>query len=531
MKTATSLLALVVATPMLATSAAADLTRLASVPVGAEITGMHLTEEGDFFFNLQHPSTAITGPFNKATVGIVVDADFNGLPEKFEASPTPTAAYDKQTVKTALGQYQVLAQQGDFAETVPGGLGAIIAADGSIMKSSNDPDFNGFIKTGAGEGYLFTNWEDRPGGMSRMKLKKDAGRWLVDAEDVKMLDFTGVRGTWVNCFGSVSPWNTPLTSEELYFDETAQWINPAFEDIKDAEAVEAYLGEYGNPYDYGYIVEITDPTGAAAPVKQMALGRFSHENSFVMPDQKTVYLSDDGTDVVFFKFVADVAADLTAGTLYAGKMTQTAAAGTAAGEAGFDVEWIELAHASNDQINAWVRDYDGKTKADYVEGQTAFISDEDVAAWAEGKAADDRVAFLESRRAAAAKGATAEFRKMEGVMGNHKAMADGTAPYVYMAMSEVAKGMADDKGDIQVGENKCGVVYQMAYDDAYSITNMVPIAAGMGYDKNNAPNACSVDSISNPDNIAVLNDGRVVIGEDTGNHENNMLWLWTSAQM
>ncbi|MDY6858843.1 MAG: DUF839 domain-containing protein [Pseudomonadota bacterium] len=531
MKTATSLLALAVAAPLTATAAAADLTRLASVPVGAEITGMYLTEGGDFFFNLQHPSTAITGPFNKATVGIVVDADFNSLPGKFIASPVPGNGYAKQTVQTAVGTYQVLAQQGDFAETVPGGLGAIHAADGSVLKSSNDPDFNGFIPTGENEGYLFTNWEDRPGGMSRMKLIKEGGRWLVDAEDVKMLDFTGVAGTWVNCFGSVSPWNTPLTSEELYFDDTVEWINPAYKYKSDPEAMQAYLGKPANPYDYGYIVEITDPAGAATPVKQFALGRYSHENSVVMPDQKTVYLSDDGTDVVFFKFVADTAGDLTAGTLYAAKMTQDAPAGSDAATTGFGVEWIELAHGSNAEIDAWINEYDGIDAAAYKEGETPFISAEDVAAWAAGTAADNRVAFLESRQAAKAKGATAEFRKMEGVMANLRAIEDGTAPYVYMAMSEVAKGMSDDKGDIQVSENKCGVVYQMTFDDAYSIDKMVPVVAGMGYDKNNAPNACSVDGISNPDNVVVLNDGRVVIGEDTGNHENNMLWLYTPASM
>lgn len=530
MKTSTSLVALLLAAPLMATTASADLTRVVSVPVGGEITGMYLTEEGDLFFNVQHPSTAITGPYNKGTVGVVVGA-VAAASGDLAATPVPATAYEKQTVMTSLGEYQVVAQQGDFPKAIEGGLGAITAISGDIIKSSNDPDFNGFIPTGDNAGYLFTNWEDRPGGMSRLKLMKEGKRWVVDGEDVKMLDFSPVKGTWVNCFGSVSPWNTPLTSEELYFDDTAQWNNPDYKYISDAEAVEAYLGEYGNPYDYGYIVEIADPAGAATPVKHLAMGRFSHENSFVMPDAKTVYLSDDGTDVVFFKFVADTAGDLSAGTLYAGKMTQKQAAGTPAAEASFDVEWIELAHGTDADIAGWVREYDGKTQADYVEGQTSYISAADVAAWAEGKAADNRVAFLESRQAAAAKGATAEFRKMEGVIGNHKAMASGAAPYVYMAMSSVGKGMADEEGDIQVGENKCGVVYQMAYDDAYSITSMVPIAAGEGYNKENKPNACSVDNISNPDNVAVLDDGRVLIGEDTGNHENNMMWLWTAAQM
>ncbi|MEJ2037293.1 MAG: DUF839 domain-containing protein, partial [Maritimibacter sp.] len=162
-----------------------------------------------------------------------------------------------------------------------------------------------------------------------------------------------------------------------------------------------------------------------APVKRFAMGRYSHENSVVMPDQKTVYLSDDGTGVVFFKFIADTAGDLSAGTLFAAKVTQKTAPGTAAADSAFDVEWIKLAHGTEAEIASWVADYDGITQADYAEGSTSYITDEEIAAWAAGKADDDRVAFLESRKAAAALGASAEFRKMEGVNINAKAIEAG----------------------------------------------------------------------------------------------------------
>lgn len=42
----------------------------------------------------------------------------------------------------------------------------MIAGAGGVIKTSNDPDFSAYVATGANEGYLFTNWEDRPGGMS-----------------------------------------------------------------------------------------------------------------------------------------------------------------------------------------------------------------------------------------------------------------------------------------------------------------------------------------------------------------------------
>ena len=89
---------------------------------------------------------------------------------------------------------------------------------------------------------------------------------------------------------------------------------------------------------------------------------------------------------------------------------------------------------------------------------------------------------------------------MEGVQINQAAAADGSVPFMYMAMSEVSKGMADDKGDIQVAQNKCGVVYQMKLDDNFNVQKMTPVVAGGTYDKNNAANACATDGISNPDN-------------------------------
>ncbi len=517
MRIQTLAIALAATTALSSTALAGQLTRIATVPLGAEITGIQLLG-GDLFFNVQHPSDDLKSDFSRATVGVVSNADFSG---KMSALPEGD---EKAVVKTSLGTYQILLQEGDFDK-----IGRIEGA-GGLIKTSNDPDFNGFIRTGDNEGYLFTNWEDRPGGMSRARLTRaEDGTWTVDKTDVEMIDFTAVGGTWVNCFGSVSPWNTPLTSEELYFDDTADWNNPEYKEIDGVEALANYRGAYPNPYNYGYIVEIRDPAGRATPVKQMAMGRFSHENAVVMPDRKTAYLSDDGTNTVFFKFVADTAGDLSSGTLYAAKIRQLAEPGTEAANASFQISWVELAHGSNDEISGWVSEYDGITQADFKADETSYISNGDVTAWAQGEAGDNRVAFLESRRAAVAKGATAEFRKMEGVTINHDAAADGSVPFMYMAMSEVSKGMADDKGDIQIGANKCGVVYQMKLDANYNVQMMTPVVAGGAYDKNNATNACATDGISNPDNLAVLANGDVIIGEDTGNHENNAMWLWKAS--
>ncbi len=491
-----------------------SLTRVVAVQKGAEITGIY--EQGsDLFFNTQHPDDDLGNEYARAIVGVVSNVNWDA-----SELAVPTSEADKKVVTTTLGDYQILMQAGD------NGLGNINTIKGENILASTDPDFNGFVPTGDNEGLLFTNWEERPGGMSRAKLARaDDGTWT--ASDIEMLDFSAVKGTWVNCFGTMSPWMTPLSSEELYFDNSSDWNNPGYKYHDGQQDLAKYLGTYPNPYDYGYIVEITDPAGAATPVKHFAMGRFSHENSVVMPDNKTVYLSDDGTGVVFFKFVADTAGDLSAGTLYAAKMTQRDA-GNAAPSAttGFDVSWVELAHGSNDDVAAWIKDYDGITPDQFEEGKNSYLTEADIADWAAGKAADNRVAFLESRKAAAAKGATAEFRKMEGVNINYEGAKDGSVPFMYMAMSEVGKTMADGEGDVRLEANKCGVVYEMPLEADYDVKSMVPVVAGHGYDKANTPNACPTDSISNPDNLIVRKDGSVVIGEDTGKHENNMMWIW-----
>ena len=250
-----------------------------------------------------------------------------------------------------------IGQTGDtFGTDLPEGLGHIYTLDGEELVLENDmPDFNGFISTAEGEGYLFSNWEELPGGMSRMKVEKDEfGMWEVT--EAMMLDFSPVWGTAANCFGSMSPWGTPLTQKSgwlirRWIRQHHCWNNP------EAVSTDARLGrmwqmtapDAPNPYNYGYIAEVTELL-ADEPVivKHFAMGRYEHENSTVMPDGKTVYLSEDDTGGVLFKFVADTAEDLSAGTLY-GAVIQDA--GDDPATTGFE-EWVELASGDNPTIGA-----------------------------------------------------------------------------------------------------------------------------------------------------------------------------------
>jgi secreted PhoX family phosphatase len=354
--------------------------------------------------------------------------------------------------------------------------------------------------------------------------------------------------------------------------------------------MEEYLGYFGNAYRYGYIVEIADPQSVdPTPVKHYAMGRFSHENAVVMPDRRTVYMSDDGTGTVFFKFVADEAGDLSAGTLYAAR-AKMQGRGDDLADVAFKLDWIELAHATDEQVERWIAEYDGQEPSP----NPNYVTDEEVAAWARGEADDDRAAFLESRKAAAALGATDEFRKMEGVNVKRGAR---PGDYLYMAMSEVNNTMLDNEAttyddpqdDLRLERNDYGAVYRMRLDGNYDVRRMEPvivggpeanICGGCPYDA--SPNSKSTvcrdcafnpaaehdatatdaesgtakgiqkatkaaaglagrglskltetsatvdpeNAIANPDNLVVMPDGRVIVGEDSGLHRPNMLWIY-----
>jgi secreted PhoX family phosphatase len=516
---------------------AAKLTRIATVPVGAEITGIFLTDNDELFFNVQHP-TDLSGDATPAQVGVVTGFDWSTLDPMTSDLSVPATDAEKLAVRVVAGEYQVLGNAGDtFDNKLPHGLGSITTSDSATaIKQSQDPDFNAFVPTSANgdTGFLFTAWEDRPGSMSRIELtKEDSGNWLTG--DAINIDFSAVLGTIINCFGTLSPWNTPLTSEENYEAEnTSQWNNTAYVDgypsYPDVMNLQSYLGSstLPNPYDYGYIVEVKDPTSTSpTPVKHFTLGRVAHENAVVMPDWKTVYTTDDGSNKAFYKFVATSAGDLSEGTLFAAKLTQDATSDPA--KAGFDIQWIELGSSNNTEIKTWINSYNGITEADYVEGETSYIPQSEIDDWATNGTGDDRYAFLETLRAAKAKGATTEFRKMEGVVINYDGVASGSVPYMYVAMSSVAKGMVDEEGDIQLDSSAyCGAVYRFGVQTDFNVNRMEPVVVGGAYnaDGDENGNKCDVNGISNPDNLAVMDDGRVLIGEDTSKHINNALWIY-----
>ncbi|MGY8670915.1 MAG: alkaline phosphatase PhoX, partial [Candidatus Poseidoniales archaeon] len=387
------------------TNLTASMTRIMMFPSDAEVTGMHIDANGNFFVNAMHPDEANY----KATIGVINGINWNAIPHLVPELASSSSESDIwHGIRTSYGDYQVLLQSGD-ALSEGGIAGGIYSADtGNRLLISKKPDYNAFVPLNANgsQGYLYTSWEDRPAGISQMEIEWNHTSAEWDVLSGMMLNLSSVNGGWVLCFGSMSPWGTPLLAEELYFDNTKQWNDETYNYHYGQELLEDYLGYYPNPYDYGYILEIDNPTTTEPDFsKHFAMGRFSHENAQVMPDERTVYLTDDGYETVLFKFVADTAGELSSGTLFAAKVIQDD--GKDSSTTGFDVEWIEMASSSNSEIQLWIDEYDGITTADFNAGQNSYITDEEINDWAEGRlnkdlnsdgtigsALDDRVAFL-----------------------------------------------------------------------------------------------------------------------------------------
>lgn len=145
-----------------------------------------------------------------------------------------------------------------------------------------------------------------------IELKKD--RWHRK-NSPKSISFDEVGGTMENCSGALLSNGHILSAEEfppgnnreLYYEESSTMV--AFHDTTDYN---------GRPrwQNMGWMVEI-DLKKQSAIHKLFTMGRFSHEAALVMEDNQTVFLTDDYSPSVFFKFVANEPLNFSSGNLYA----------------------------------------------------------------------------------------------------------------------------------------------------------------------------------------------------------------------
>lgn len=429
----------------------------------------------------------------------------------------------------------------------------LVAADNSQIVADST-DFSSLLPVGNNL-YSISHLESLPGGMYLSRLNQDATSGALSIASTKALDFSSLGGLWNPCAGSVSPWGTHLGGEEYppdarAFEAAADYasLDTSTQDYiryfgLNSSATKANIVAKYSPYAVGHQVEVAvQENGDSTITKHYSMGRIAIELSYVMPDRKTAYLSDDGSYVGFFMYVADVAGKLDAGTLYAMKWLQTSA--TAGGAA--DIDWVKLGHATDAEVKALITA--GTKFSDIFEavaptGNTCPVGSS--VSNAEGRIEcltvkpnmEQAAAFLETRRYASILGATTELNKEEGITF------DPHTNTLFVSISDLTNGMLDNTGApdlagsnaIRLPANRCGVVYALdltpnsAVGSDYVASNWRALIEGVTTNYAGtvyAGNTCSINGIANPDNISFVSEhNTLIIGEDTGTgHQNDAVW-------
>lgn len=476
---------------------------------------------------------------------------------------------------------------GVFGQVYDSTGNVIRATDGSA-RISDDNDHSTLIDL-FGKVFMVSQFESRPAAFYITELSQAANTGKLTALSTKPIDFSSLGGGWVHCAGMRTPWKSHLGSEEYEPDarmiDAATGIKGNACEVNATDCVSGYKGSdtyYGamgdyfggdmkkvNPYRYGYIVE-AKITGSnmgsgtfasnVAVTRHYAMGRTANEMAYVMPDGKTAYITDDGNMVGLYMYKADNAEDLSAGTLYAAKLTQTSADNGGA----FTLSWISLGSANNAEIKALVdggiifsdlfdaavpsKDSSGNyscasgyagvshghaTQAGGTYNECLKLKTGNAKSMS-AAAIEKAASRLETRRYAALKGATTELNKEEGITFNPEGRK------LYIAMSDVTGGMkANSSGakstteaftsdDIRLVENRCGVVYELEVDASYQATSMRGLVTGKAAVTGDKANTCDLAGIANPDNLTYLPGyNTLLIGEDTGTgHQNDLIWAY-----
>lgn len=430
--------------------------------------------------------------------------------------------------------------------------------------------------------------EDVPAAMQVIEIRQEPNGALTPL-DVHYTDFSADGGVVATCAGSVSPWNTHLGGEEWGLPDARDfesWQTDA--DIMGTAATRgaasdtnrlafrywgfspenislAALKAVFHPYMNGYPNEVAvDDSQEGRPVitavKHYSMGRFAIELPYCLPTSPQVcYIADDRSNGVPCAYRPDAANNLSSGRLFCASLNMTlepdpASALGGAGE--YDVNWIDLGHATDVQIKAAITA--GTKFADLFEtaefnrsatNRSEFCPPEFTPINAGSgpeclKLIGDPIlaSRLETRRYAAMRGAATEWTKMEGVTF------DPVRNEIYMAISDVKKGMEDNQkhghdddsydiggfNQIRAKWNPCGCVYRMSLDEGNFLTHIRPLICGNYQSFNTGAartgsnaNSCDIHSIANPDNIAFMTGhDKLFIGEDTGRHENNAVWVY-----
>jgi hypothetical protein len=435
---------------------------------------------------------------------------------------------------------------------------------------SQNPDFASILQVG-GRLFSFVHFES-PGPFQAyfVELQQDTATCGLKAISQIPTDWSAWGGLWTPCAGSVSPWQTHLGSEEyepnaLLFS-LAKNATDLYAMMKDdytvllVQSQLRYWGLYPNtttladinkffkPYKYGHATEMTAyANGSYSVQKHYAMGRQAWELPYVMPDNMTVYGSDDGENTMLTMFKAAKPNDLSCGTLYGARFNQTSNSSGGA----FTISWVDMGYGCDTDYvpfadNTTFMDifeyakYDVNATTPCPAGLTAVNTGSVLGAEClRIKPGMERLASrFETRRYLALMGGTTEFTKMEGITfsPNH-----GAYGRIYVSISRVENSMEDYGGKgknssafdvggpnhIRLPWNRCGCVMQLDVNMAYNATNMSALICGNTKNNTDSLNICDVNSISAPDNLSMMRGhNSLIIGEDTSDHQTDAVWLY-----
>lgn len=281
--------------------------------------------------------------------------------------------------------------------------------------------------------------------------------------------------------------------------------------------------------------------GAVTVTTQRAMGRFAHGGVVVLPDRRTVYMSENrDSGGGLYLFVADAPSDLSAGHLYAADVRDDAGVGAA-------LLWIPLGrvgpHDVDEAMAAGVHGFadlfetSAPTGGMCADPTITPVDVDGTTTCLKVKPGLEAVATrLETHRVAASRGATMEWTGAGGLAY------DPDHGRVYLALSSVGSTMSDGKGDIRdPSANPCGVVlafggltsasdqFGALITSTFAATRVDPFVAGAPTGKPGLE-ACDPTKPANPVGLAYIpGQDQVLIGEATSQHPAPLLWAWSAA--
>jgi secreted PhoX family phosphatase len=243
---------------------------------------------------------------------IYVLSAITSLQAQLRFTPIDTAFNQKKILIPVELRYQVIFSEDD----------TVVTASGAKAPAKGNHDYNAYmpINGSSTSGLLYVGHETNAmsdvlgdgGGATLVRIEKQKNGWVNLGPNAN-IDFAGVGGTYDNCSGAITDKGTILSAEEFPPASNVELYKngKGTRDTSDINGLKRWQ-------NMGWIVEV-DPVSKKALHKIYGMGRFSHEGVCVMPDKKTVYLTDDDVPSVFFKYVCDKENEFTKGQLYAYK--------------------------------------------------------------------------------------------------------------------------------------------------------------------------------------------------------------------